>query len=264
MKVLVSLFSLSLFLLISGCSSESALIKQYKTVYEPEKKEGVISYYVSGLPMGAYGDDKYSIMFNLKPATILDDNCLRLWLLYENINEEEYLIEPTKITKIELWKYGIKRYELSPESPLNILTQIEEDKQQNLIMESIGSALKNLSTSNTKIKINGKDKIEIKDKDQKIQEITEENVNRINNINDWYDIYSESINNGLLRKNTLFKNKSVNGYIYFKIPIEDKNVKDKWGGNFKEEISLENYEIRLKVATLYGVKEIVFKQVAGE
>lgn len=89
MKFLFPLIAVIIFSFISGCSSESELLKQYKTVYEPEKKEGVISYYVSGLPMGAYGDDKYSIMFNLKPAQILDDNCLRLWLLYENIKEEE-------------------------------------------------------------------------------------------------------------------------------------------------------------------------------
>jgi hypothetical protein len=239
-----------LFLVISGCSSQSQLIRKYEIIYEPVKSDGTIMYYIAGFPFGAYGTDKYSIIFNVQPSSILENNFLTLWLLYKNTDDKEYLLEPTKIVKMSLWQNGIKKYDVMPESPVNILTEIEETKQQDLITTSIAGAFNTITAKSERSADNAIDKAERK----------------LSDVKSWYDLYSESISNGILRKNTIFRDKSINGLIYFYAPEGVLQPYKLHGQVYKNEDSFDfaKYDISISIQLPDGVKEFRFRKVAGE
>ncbi|MBX7047285.1 MAG: hypothetical protein K1X86_15755 [Ignavibacteria bacterium] len=227
------------FIIISGCSSESVLIKKYKTVYEPINRDSMTSYYVSGIPFGAYENDKYSMIFTVRATNILDEEYLTFWVLLKNKNDEEYLLEPTKIFDMSVWKAGKKLENVSPVSPLEILRNVEYSKQAEIALAAIGSALKTISAKS----INS------------VERESERLERKVNNISNWYDLYSESLNDGILRRNTIFKDKSVNGIVYF-LPSDEIPKSEKLAGS--------NYEIGVTINLPNEKKEFKFKPVAGE
>lgn len=268
-----SKFFIAFIIVISGCSSESQLIKTYEILFEPVKEQNIISYYVSGLPLGASSVNNFNIIFNLQPTQILGEDYLRLWFFIENNSEQEILFEPTQEFNLVLKKKNLK-LEAKPESPLVILKNIEDDKQVSLITQTIASALKSVSTTNTTItNKDNNEQIEINDADEKREKIDSKNNQKINNIGNWYDLYSESFNQGVLRKNTLFPKKSTNGYIYFKFDqdITEDKTKD-WGRTkttYKvshkiEFAELKDYEIYLECQKILIGSKIKFIQVKGE
>lgn len=249
MKIFYIFITLS-FLILSGCSSESTIIRTYKTIYEPVKENNLSFYYVGGFPIASYSTDKYSLLMSLQPAKILDETYVKLWLLYKNTSGEEYLLEPTKITGITFWEGARKKYTVNPESPLKLLGMVEEAKQQEIIVQTIGYALKTLSANTSK----------------EIRDNTKDYESSSSSILKWYNLYTESINNGLLRKNTLFQDNSVNGFIYFKYPEEIPENVTVHGQTYNNDNSVTpyDYEIKLKLKTNDGEKEFRFKPVAGE
>lgn len=227
------------FIFVAGCSSESVLIKKYKTVYEPIKTDSVSFYYVSGIPFGSYENDKYSMLFTIQATNILQYEFLTFWVLFKNKNQEEYLLEPTKIFQMEVYKGSKKVEAISPVSPLSILRQVEYSKQSDLITAAIGSALKTISSKTTSAVEREEDRYERK----------------VSNINTWYDLYSQSLNDGILRKNTIFTDKSVNGLVYFLLP-EEVPTSDK--------LANSNYKIKVSVMLPNETREFAFKPVQGE
>lgn len=250
MKIFYAFFC-SVLLFLSGCSSESQLIKKYETIYEPVKEDGMVMYYISGFAFGAYSTDKYSVIFNVQPAFILDNNFLTFWLLYKNTDDKEYLLEPAKIMRMTAWKNGVKKYDIKPESPLELLEKIEENKQEDLINTTIAGAFKSLTA-----------------KTEKSQDHTlDQTERRIDNIKAWYDLYSESVNDKILRKNTIFKDKSVNGLVYFYSPLGEFEKEYTLHGqkyNNETKFNFDEYDIRVTIALPEGMKEIKFRKVAGE
>lgn len=227
----------------SGCSGgNTAIIKTYSVVYEPVRENNVKSYYVGGLPMGSFTDEKYSILFALQSAEVADRTYLRLWVLYENNTDEEFLFDPVNSFKLSIWEKDVKRYELNPDSPLQILKDIEESKQKDIVNRVIGGALRTLTAST----------------DSQVLKEIDRTENKASEISGWYARYSNSINSGILRRNTLFAKKSVNGYLYFNIPF--------LLGNRGSEIDyfMLKYNIKVMFDSGNGMKEIKFKTVAGE
>jgi hypothetical protein len=250
MKIIYSTICVVL-LFISGCSSQSQLIQKYETIYEPVKENDIVMYYISGFPFGAYGTDKYSIIFNVQPATILDQNFLTFWMLYKNTDDKEYLLEPAKIIKMSAWKNNVKKYDISPVSPLKILEGIEKSKGEDLVSTAIAGAFKSLTAKTESSVDHNLDKTERK----------------LNNITSWYDLYAESVNDKILRKNTIFQNKSINGLVYFYSPFGEYESQYTLHGqtyNYEKNFNFSEYDIRITVALPDGVKEIRFKKVAGE
>lgn len=241
----------AIVLFISGCSSQSQLVKKYETIYEPVTENGIVMYYISGFAFGAYGTDKYSIIFNVQPSSILDNNFLTFWLLYKNTDDKEYLLEPSKIIKMTAWKNNIKKYDITPESPLVILQGIEESKQEDLISTAIAGAFKSITAKTESSLDHNLDKTERK----------------IDNIKSWYDLYSESVNDKILRKNTIFKDKSINGLVYFYSPLGEFQREYTLHGqkyNTETRFNFSEYDIKITIALPDGTKELTFKKVAGE
>ncbi len=65
------------------------------------------------------------------------------------------------------------------------------------------------------------------DQKEKINSVVQKTRQDIFNTNSWYDVFSNTVNNGILRKNTLFTGEGVNGYVYFEIPYLESKVSTK-------------------------------------
>ncbi|MEI7485352.1 MAG: hypothetical protein WCK13_11645 [Ignavibacteriota bacterium] len=186
------------------------------------------------------------------------------------------MLEPLKIATVKIKGNNEKNYYLKPEPRSAILAPIDEEKESKIIAETIGSSLKmisnNVKTKNTTIKDNNGNKIEIEDKKDKINDkndrIESKMQSNISDIATWYDIFQESINNGILRKNTLFQNNSVNGYIYFLLPEEFQTKKfDRFDvrtfpdpdGKEENKFDIEKSLFTLIINSNVGEKVIEFK-----
>lgn len=246
-------------LILYSCSS--SVDKFRPTVFYPESKTGILSYYSNGIPFGAFNiDSSTNCIISVEEVKILENKYFRLWLLYQNNSDENYLLEPLKIVKMGIKGNNGKYYELKPEPPSSILVSIDDEKESKLIVETIGSTLKmisnNVSTKNTTITDNRNHQLEVNDKGEKIEARNEKIVSNaksnFNDITTWYDTYLTSINNGILRKNTLFKNQSVNGYIYFLLPDEFQSKKfDRFDvRSYPDPDDKKNFDIEKSLFTL--------------
>jgi hypothetical protein len=108
---------------------------------------------------------------------------------------------------------------LSPEKPSIILNHIENQKLIANISTAIGGWAKELSTKPTTITTeteSGKTiRSTVNDAKEKRAAVRDETDQSISSTSYWYDTYNNSVSQGLLRKNTIFPNQSVNGYICF-------------------------------------------------
>ncbi len=112
-----------------------------------------------------------------------------------------------------------RKYTLYPEKPAIILNNIDNQKLMANITTAIGGALEEMSTRPTTIttKTESGETIQstVNDKREKQETVREKTNQSIASTSYWYDLYSGSVSEGLLRKNTVFPNRSVNGYMCF-------------------------------------------------
>lgn len=277
MKYIISVIILFLLYFHFGCSSSAP--EDFRTkIYLPTEKEGVFSYFINGLPFGCYSNDtSENVIFCMDETGFSGNKYYRLWILYQSNLTEHYLFDPLKSVFVQLKRYDGSNIKFYPESPSKILSDIENTKQEEIIIQTIGYAFKsvaiNLKETNTEITETSNINIDRKtymynDKNEKIESKMETNsaiyYNNVNNINNWYSLFQSSINNGLLKKNTVFPNYSINGYIYFLKKGEKNLKKDRfdistYDDNIRKD---ENYsdtkfkEIILHIITKNGEKQI--------
>jgi hypothetical protein len=76
--------------------------------------------------------------------------------------------------------------------------------------------------------------------------------------NYWYDAFKNSISSGILRKNTMFQNQSVNGYVYFELPT----LRDYAGRKYTFNPNDRGFTLTIKIPP--AQKAILFKPIEGE
>ena len=112
-----------------------------------------------------------------------------------------------------------RKHILSPEKPSIILNHIDNQKLIANISTAIGGWAKELSTESTTITSeteSGKTiRSTVNDAKENRATVRNETDQSIASTSYWYDTYNNSVSQGLLRKNTIFPNHSVNGYICF-------------------------------------------------
>ncbi len=200
---------LLLSLLFIGCGPEHYLI------YEGKPSPDTYTFYSNGIPITSYSDNNEYLLFTTEEASLLGNTYLRVWLLVQNNSDISYLLEPYNIAEI-IGTNGFDTLTFVPQSPTEILDNIDAEKNASMILTSIGGALKAMSTVGTTI-----------------------NNNNVNNTAYWYNLFENSFNSGVLRKNTLFPHNSINGYIYFPL-----------GANFQNSFNENKY---------YNIKDFNFK-----
>ena len=91
-----------------------------------------------------------------------------------------------------------------------------------MIMKSVGAALQSISVQNTKISSqSGTVLAEVSDAQEKRNSISSQLSNDLQSTSSWYSLYSKSVSQGLLRRNTIMPEQSVNGYVFFEHKINE-------------------------------------------
>lgn len=256
--------------ILLGCAHTSNIVP---TVFLPSGNKEVQSYYVNGVPIGALVTDSCSMLVSLDAVSVAGSDYLRVWLLYRNDSNQPYLLQPQEFAKIQSWREG-EHWEFVPTLPSKLLDEIDNEKESQQIALAIGGALRSLgaglSAKDTKITSDqlGGGSVTVHDREDKSQArkdiIVRETQTGIQRTANWYDAFKESVNSGILRKNTLFPGQSVNGYIYFLIPkLQEKIVINEYDIRWKE-IDATDCEHLLQLLTMDGTKEIKFSPTKGE
>ena len=243
MKRLILL--LFILLLFFGCSNQKFI------VYEPSTSDVVSSFFSNGIPIGSYSSDDEFILFSVDETQLFGKAYLRVWILYENLSDNSYLLEPYNVIKLQAEKENIFYSEYEAESPSKILSAIDEEEATAMIFKAIGGALESMTIEGTTIKSNSGEVYTINDKKEKQNQILQKNQTEIQNTANWYSLFRNSINSGVIRKNTVFPNQSVNGYIYF--PLGKVIGSGSWG-DF--EVDIDELNFKLLISSKNGQKII--------
>ncbi len=236
-----------------------------ETKYMPRESDDVFPFFTKGQPIAAVQSDNAFILLSMERTILANRRYFRLWILYQNISEEPYLLEPLKFTTFTLTSVSENKTGTSnPESPTKILADISNEKALSLIVQAIGGSLQSMAanptTAETRFNDGSSATTTIYDQQEKKDTIADQTANAMANTAMWYDLYQNSISDGILRRNTIFPGQSVNGFIYFPFPIGRKWRND----SYTVYTSQKSYFLRLDL-DLPGVSHsIYFEPIKGE
>lgn len=249
----INLFLLVLIgLLVSSCASTKP-----PAIFIPREEIQVSSFYRNGLPIGTINGDSSFIMISMEPVFVSGSKYMRLWFLYKNNSSIPFLLEPLKAVKLHILGEKKSYPDINPESPTKILARIENEKATQLILQAIGGTLEALSTQPTTITNRSGEEWKANDQSEKAQVVTDRTISKISTTAQLYNIFKNSMNTGILRRNTIFSGESANGYIYFPLVnvLKDKDI------TFE---NLSRYKYKLYITTPYGDNLIEFEAATGE
>jgi hypothetical protein len=225
-------------------------VDKLSTVYYPSPTATSNTYYLNGIPFSANNGDSTYFVMAMETDKVAGKPYMRLWLLYQNKTNSPYLLEPLKILKLLIHAKD-KIHNQIPTSPSEILSRINSEKLSIQILQVIGGALQTVSTSMNP-------EATITDPSGGVYKINDENVGgkigartaaNMQSTAYMYEAYKNSINNVILRRNTVFKDKNIMGYVYFDIS----------GINLKKATKLD-----LFINTQDGIQLIEFTPQEGE
>jgi hypothetical protein len=252
-----------LLLFAAGCASTVPL-----PVFQPKDKAGVQSFFRNGAAIGAIEGDSMFALIQVEPVRVGEYSYARLWLLVQNQSSKPLLVEPMKCASLRIEsivtreRYGRtispKPLNITPSSPTSILAKITNDQATSSILSTVGAVLQAAATQPTTATTSGRtangpgysSTTTINDVGEKRQTIIDRRMAAMASTNDWYESFKSSVNQGILRRNTLFPGEGVNGYIYFKT------------GSAQPRPSERRYIVTL--TTAQGEKVAVFEPIEGE
>jgi len=249
-----------MIIFITGCASTIPEIKLM-----PKASDSVFPFFTSGQPIAAVQSADAFMLLALERTTLGYGPYFRLWILYHNISEKPYLLEPQRFVSLNVTSISKRTVGKSyPESPTKMLAAISNEKAISMIMQAIGGTLQEMTVKPTtaETRSNGKTSATTTFNDQKEKQdmVADRTSLAMTNTALWYDIYRNSLSDGILRRNTVFPGQSVNGYIYFPYPIAKKSdYKDNEGFPSNLEYFLK-VELELSGESL----NIYFTPIAGE
>lgn len=225
----LTLFGLLLFaLLLAGCETTSYI------TYQAKPSPGTFTFYSNGIPITSYTNNQEFLLFTAEETSLLNEPYIRVWLLIKNNSDSVYVVKPYNI--IELTAIKPIKFQISgsdtiminadslnywPQSPTEILKTIDAEKNASIIFTSVGGALKAVSVKGTSIKDNNGNTYRLNNKEEKREKVFEETNNELNDTENWYNMFENSFNAGVLRVNTLFPHGAINGYVYFHLTGSD-------------------------------------------
>jgi hypothetical protein len=197
-------------------------------------------------------------MLSLEPTEIASNGYMRLWFLYKNNSNSPFLLEPLKATVLRMKRDESNFDDILPDSPTKILAHIKNEEATSMIFQAIGGTLEALSAQPTTIKNSKGEEWKVNDKSEKVAAISNKTSASIARTALLYDIFKRSVNSGILRRNTIFPEESVNGYIYFPLPST--------GGYRREKriVDPATCKYTLYISTQFGPKEVDFTPAEGE
>ncbi len=233
--------------ILSGCSASAP-----PTVFEPASSDSVFSFYQNGYALGSVKLDSCRVVAELEVGKNLRTYppYMRLWLLYYNTSGTPYYFDPMKDVKITTPGEDGKSLALATVPPYKILDMIKNEEEVALIAQAIGGvadAVLTKPTMYTNTRTN--EQVQVNDTGEKRQLSIDRASANMASTATIYELYKQSIVTGILRRNTIFPQQGVTGYIYFKAP---------YGANPMHRSYI------VEISTQNGTVKLDFKPVAGE
>lgn len=231
----------------------------------PKESENLYPYFVKGQPIASIKTDSAFILLSLDRILFYNYPYFRLWLLYQNLSENPYLLTPQQFISLSVLttKYG--QSEIGrPVLPTKLLASISNRKTMSLILQGIAGSLEEMSTrpttATTKFRDGSSFTTTYNDRGEKNRVIADRTIDNMASTSMWYDIYQNSISDEILRKNTIFPGQSVNGYIYIPYPKIKKHA------NLNDDISnsQDKSTITVKILLPDDSLFIKFNPIEGE
>ncbi|GEM_PF-911414 len=250
-RILLFISLLLVSLLIASCAGGGP-----PTIYLPQEEQNVQSIFRSGIPIGTINNDNTFMMASIEPSIVAGTKYMRLWLLIKNQYSESFLFEPLKSVSLTITGDKQDYKDITPTSPSEILSHIENERASALISEVIGGVLEGIQTTPTTLTNQRGEVLVINDRAEKTGEVIKNTVGEMTNTTLLYDIFMQSVNSGILRRNTISTSEGVNGFMYF--PLYPKGFR-------KEYFDPEKYNYTFTIITPDGKEsQITFKPGVGE
>jgi len=201
MRAFISmLFLITSIVLLQSCISHTRPI-----LYEPQENNDlqVSNFYHKGQPLGYIETEDYSLTFLLNSVKISKSRFFSIWIDIKNNSEQKILIIPQESFQLVIVPPASTENEkiiLSPELPSSVLSLIKKDKDSALFLTALSGILQAASYESRYAA------------DAKIDATTSE----MGLISENYEFYGGSIDEGSLKKHTLFESDNVSGFVYFK------------------------------------------------
>ncbi len=195
-------------------------------VFAPVPTVHVSCVWSNGQAIAAVQGDSISMWLVLESTNLSSTRYMRLWCMFQNRSQGEFLFEPRTTFSIQATdpKKAVT-FSLEPESPQHVLAQISDDKTSALIFAAIAGAFRAFKAQQvppTTITGTGSQSgngFVVNDAQEKRDALSErataQTIQAATNTATWYDTFSSSVSEGVLRRNTMFSGKTVNGYVYF-------------------------------------------------
>jgi len=204
-------------------------VKPNLTLFFPKDSPGTYCLYgaANTMPIGIFFSDSAFYMYSLETAIVDSEKYIRLWLLYLNLSQTPYDFDPLKCTKLHMSGKRTSYKDVSPDAPEKMLTVVKKTDAMDLISKTIGSQLRALAARQTEFEWEDYYADLLRTHTVPINWAKEGVVVRPFRFSpsrkgsmssDLYSIFEKSLKDGILKRYTVFPDKSVNGYIYFAFP----------------------------------------------
>ncbi len=250
-------------LALLGCASTVPEAK-----YMPQAGPGISPFFANGQPIACVEDSSMFMLTALEPALIGENAYIRLWLMYQNKSDSPYLLEPLKLATLSTIRVTDgKGQPVAPTSPTTILAKLSNEEAARIIGQVIGGALQAAATEPTRVRtttssVGGVSSStstfnDVAEKQQAIADRTSANVTATET---WYSLYRSSLNEGILRRNTVFPGQSVNGFIFFPLATGVLG----WRENYESFVRSHKYKQTVALHLQSGQKILEFMPIEGE
>lgn len=181
----------------------------------------------SSLPIGIFFSDSAFYMYALDTAIVDSEKYIRLWLLYKNLSQTLYDFDPLRCTKLHMSGKNRSYKDVSPETPERMLAVVKKTDAINLISKTIGSQLRTLAARQTEfewedyyadvLRTHTVPPNWVKE-GAFIRPLRFSPSRKSSLSSNLYSIFGKSLNDGILKRYTVFPDNCVNGLIYFAFP----------------------------------------------
>ena len=205
-----------------GCKETAPAV-----VFAPSKGPHAQVYYRNGQPLAALEGDSSSAVINVTPFRLDGTNYLRVFVAYFNSGTQPVLVNPVsavraryKLLSWDDWSIAV------PDAPTTILRKVESMKARAEIAAVLGAALNrtanDLTTQSTSIS-GPTGTYTMNDRPDKLRERNQETdkewAAQSGAASRTFDMLAVSINEGVLRANTVFPGQGVEGYVYLPVAL---------------------------------------------
>jgi hypothetical protein len=235
--------------MVLGCVSSRPA-----AVYEPTRDEAVYSYYRIGVPYAQVDCGCADLTVNMQPITIARTQYMRTYLKFGNRTETPHLLHPLQDLTLSASGEGDTLGPRAPTSPSVILASIQNAGAAALVLQAFAGAVDAATVRPTTVSNRRGVVAVVDDTDAKAQASVDRTSRRMESIRRNTDAANASVDASVLRRNTVFGDDTVEGFLYFAVPL---------GWSFDQDVEKQR-SYQLAVRTACGVHTVLFRASPGE